>query len=103
MTSSLLLRPSIHNVQLSCDPQCGGVQGEGKLEMEGVRPQRYATASGLMATGEPHTFGDPLHPHAVSFPASCESKENTPTSNLRIKVSLHMISDLLPGLQSTQV
>ena len=25
--------------------------------MEGVRPQRYPTASGLAATGEPHTFG----------------------------------------------
>lgn len=33
------------------------IQGEGKLEMEGVRPQRYATAAGLTATGEPHTFG----------------------------------------------
>ena len=40
------------------------LQGEGKLEMEGVRPQRYPTASGLAATGEPHTFGtDPLGPH----------------------------------------
>lgn len=26
--------------------------------MEGVRPQRYPTASGLAATGEPHTFGE---------------------------------------------
>ena len=34
------------------------MQGEGKLEMEGVRPQRYPTASGLAATGEPHTFGE---------------------------------------------
>ena len=34
------------------------IQGEGKLEMEGVRPQRYPTASGLAATGEPHTFGE---------------------------------------------
>ncbi len=40
--------------------------------MEGVRPQRYPTASGLTATGEPHTFGALLkaNPHGPALPAS---------------------------------
>jgi hypothetical protein len=35
--------------------------------MEGVRPQRYPTASGLAATGEPHTFGA----DACGMPLKC--------------------------------
>jgi hypothetical protein len=49
------------------------LQGEGKLEMEGVRPQRYPTASGLAATGEPHTFGERAACDAVSsLPWYCQ-------------------------------